>query len=168
MKSLENPMSQSVRWRFFLSVLIVMALLFSSPAASFATPWDTSDAELGKTKDSNEKLEKKLTEFRKFMNTEMKRWKVPGIGVGIVKDGKVIFAEGFGLRNVEKNLPVTPDTLFAIGSASKAFTTMDIGILVDEGKVEWDKPVQTYLPTFKLKDEVATARMTVRGITTYG
>jgi len=109
-------------------------------------------------------LEAKLKKFRIFMNAEMKRWEVPGIGVGIVKDGKVIFAEGFGLRNVEKNLPVTPDTIFAIGSASKAFTSMDIGILVDEGKVDWDKPVQTYLPTFKLKDEVATIRMTVRDL----
>lgn len=109
-------------------------------------------------------LAAKLKKFKAFMNTEMKRWKVPGIGVGIVKGGKVIFAEGFGLRNVEKNLPVTPDTLFAIGSASKGFTTMDIGILVDEGKVEWDKPVQAYLPTFKLKDDVITARMTVRDL----
>ena len=103
-------------------------------------------------------------EFRRFMDAEMKRWEVPGIGVGIYKDGKVLLSEGFGFRDLEKKLPVTPNTLFAIGSASKAFTAMDVQILVDEGKVEWDKPVQTYLPDFKLKDEVATSRITVRDL----
>jgi CubicO group peptidase (beta-lactamase class C family) len=102
-------------------------------------------------------LEQKLKKFRLFMDAEMKRWEVPGIGVGVYKDGKVLLSEGFGYRNLEKKLPVTPNTIFAIGSASKAFTTMDVQILVDDGKVDWDKPVQTYLPDFKLKDEVATA-----------
>jgi CubicO group peptidase (beta-lactamase class C family) len=109
-------------------------------------------------------LEEKLKKFRLFMGTEMKRWEVPGIGVGIYKDGKVLLSEGFGYRDREKKLPVTPNTLFAIGSASKAFTTMDVQMLVEDGKVEWDKPVQTYLPDFQLKDEVATARMTVRDL----
>ncbi len=110
------------------------------------------------------KLKEKLKKFRLFLNAEMKRWEVPGIGVGIVKDGKIVLAEGFGYRNLEQKLPVTPDTLFAIGSASKAFTTMDIGILVDEGKLDWDKPVRAYLPEFALKDEIATERMTVRDL----
>ena len=109
-------------------------------------------------------LEEKLKRFRLFMAAEMKRWEVPGIGVGIYKDGKVLLSEGFGYRDLEKKLPVTPNTLFAIGSASKAFTALDVQILVDEGKVEWDKPVQTYLPDFKLKDEVAAARLTVRDL----
>ncbi|MFC2164995.1 serine hydrolase [Acidobacteriota bacterium] len=153
----DKALGQRLKWRVFLVALIIFTLLFSSATFNFAS----DQAKLDK------KLEKRLEKFREFMNTEMKRWEVPGIGVGIVKDGKVIFAEGFGLRNVEKNLPVTTDTMFAIGSASKAFTTMDLGILVDEGKVEWDKPVQTYLPTFKLKDEVATARMTVRDLVSH-
>ena len=102
--------------------------------------------------------------LRLFMDAELKRWEVPGMGIGIYKDGKVLLNEGFGYRNLEKKLPVTANTLFAIGSASKAFTTMDLQLLVDEGKVEWDKPVQAYLPDFELKDEVATARMTVRDL----
>ncbi len=166
----EKALSQRLKWRVFLVALITFTLLFSSVTASFASYRDADDAANSKANVSYEKakldkkLEKRLAKFREFMNTEMKRWEVPGIGVGIVKDGKVIFAEGFGLRNVEKNLPVTTDTLFAIGSASKAFTTMDVGILVDEGKVDWDKPVQTYLPSFKLMDPVVTARMTVRDL----
>jgi len=110
------------------------------------------------------KLKEKLNKFRLFLNAEMKRWEVPGIGVGIIKDGKIILAEGFGYKNTEKKLLVTPNTIFAIGSASKAFTTMDLGILVEEGRIEWDKPVRTYFPEFKLKDEIATERMTVRDL----
>jgi CubicO group peptidase (beta-lactamase class C family) len=173
MNRLPNERPLSVKWSaLFLAFFI---LIFVSGNLS-AYPADQGNASgtsgsIGAPSSDQAKadkaLEAKLKKFSTFMNTEMKRWEVPGIGVGIVKDGKVIFAEGFGLRNVEKNLPVTPDTIFAIGSASKAFTSMDIGILADEGKIDWDKPVQTYLPTFKLKDEVATARMTVRDLVSH-
>jgi CubicO group peptidase (beta-lactamase class C family) len=125
----------------------------------FTTPDSTAQSD-----QPDPKLKEKLSKFRLFVNAEMKRWEVPGIGVGIIKDGKIILAEGFGYRNAEKKLPVTPNTIFAIGSASKAFTTMDIGILAEEGKIAWDKPVRTYLPEFKLKDEIATERMTVRDL----
>jgi CubicO group peptidase (beta-lactamase class C family) len=94
-------------------------------------------------------------------------WKVPGLAVSIIKDGKVIFAEGFGYRDVRENLKVTPHTLFAIGSCTKAFTATAMGLLVDEGKVEWDKPVRDYLPTFKLQDVVASERMTPRDLLTH-
>jgi len=76
----------------------------------------------------------------------------------------VIFSEGFGFRDVKKGLKVTPKTLFAIGSSSKAFTSTSMGILVDEGKLDWDKPVREYLPTFKLKDPFASERMTPRDL----
>jgi len=94
-------------------------------------------------------------------------WKVPGLAISIVKDGKIIFAEGFGYRDVKQNLKVTPHTLFAIGSCTKAFTATAMGMLVDEGKVEWDKPVRDYLPTFKLQDVVASERMTPRDLLTH-
>ncbi len=94
-------------------------------------------------------------------------WNVPGLAISIIKDGKVIFAEGFGYRDVKQNLKVTPHTLFAIGSCTKAFTATAMGMLVDEGKVEWDKPVRNYLPTFKLQDVVASERMTPRDLLTH-
>ena len=62
--------------------------------------------------------------------------------MAIVKDKKVIFSEGFGRRSIKDSLPVTPKTIFAIGSSTKAFTTMVMGMLVDDGKLEWDKPVR--------------------------
>jgi CubicO group peptidase (beta-lactamase class C family) len=92
----------------------------------------------------------------------MKQWNVPGLAIAVVQDGKVIYAKGYGYRDIENKLPVTPDTLFAIGSISKSFTTLAFAILNDEGKVDWDKPVRDYLPEFKLYDPVASERVTPR------
>ena len=76
----------------------------------------------------------------------------------------MIYAKGFGYRDVEKKLPVTTDTIFAIGSVSKSFTSLIFGTLNDEGKVEWDKPVRTYLPTFQIDDPIATDHATARDL----
>jgi len=108
-----------------------------------------------------------LAGFRRFVVRQMKEWRVPGVGVVIVKDGRTLCAEGFGYRDVAKRLPVTPQTLFAIGSCSKAFTTLVMGMLVDEGKLEWDKPVREYLPDFALHDRFATERLTPRDLVTH-
>jgi len=105
-----------------------------------------------------------LKGFAEFVTKAMAEWKVPGMAVAVIKDGKVILSEGFGLRDVKDNLKVTPQTVFAIGSSSKAFTATSMGILVDDGKVEWDKPVREYLPTFKLWDDFATEKMTPRDL----
>jgi len=105
-----------------------------------------------------------LKRFPEYVTKAMAEWKVPGMAVAIVKDGKVVLAEGFGLRDVKNNLKVTPRTVFAIGSSSKAFTATSLGILFDEGKLDWDKPVRDYLPTFKLWDAFASERMTPRDL----
>jgi CubicO group peptidase (beta-lactamase class C family) len=94
-------------------------------------------------------------------------WRVPGLAVAIVKDGAVIYEKGFGYRDRDKKLPVTPDTLFAIGSSTKAFTTFVLGTLVDEGKLDWDKPVSGFLPGFQLYDRTATELMTPRDLVTH-
>jgi len=105
-----------------------------------------------------------LKGFSEFVARTMAEWKVPGMAVSIVKDGKVVLAEGFGLRDVKNNLKVTPRTVFAIGSSSKAFTATSMGVLFDEGKLDWDKPVREYLPTFKLWDDFASEQMTPRDL----
>jgi CubicO group peptidase (beta-lactamase class C family) len=84
-----------------------------------------------------------------------------------VQDGKIILSKGYGLRDVKKNLPVTEKTLFAIGSATKSFTVTSLGVLVDQGKLDWDKPVRDYLPDFKMWDPFATERMTPRDLVTH-
>ena len=112
-------------------------------------------------------LEQKLSDLRQFIDTTMAVWKVPGVSVAIVRNGDVILSEGFGLRNVEDSLPLTPQTLLAIGSSTKAFTTMVLGMLADDGLVGWDERVIKYLPDFRLKDEYITNRMTVRDLVTH-
>jgi CubicO group peptidase (beta-lactamase class C family) len=94
----------------------------------------------------------------------MTEWKVPGVAIGVVKDGKLIFGKGYGYRDVEQRLPVTPDTLFAIGSITKSFTSLTFSILNDDGKVDWDKPVHEVLPEFVMADPVATDHVTPRDL----
>src|SRR5579884_3128296 len=80
-----------------------------------------------------------------FVQETMRDWEVPGLALAIAKDGEIVLSKGFGFRDVERTLPVTPDTLVAIGSCSKAFTTMSLAVLADEGKLDWDAPVRQYL-----------------------
>ena len=93
---------------------------------------------------------------------QMKEWKIPGMAVGIIKNGEIIYCGELGLRNVNKNLNVTKDTLFAIGSASKAFTSLSIGLLVDEGKLDLDTPIKKYMPNFKMHNKYAEEHLTLR------
>jgi CubicO group peptidase (beta-lactamase class C family) len=76
---------------------------------------------------------------------------VPGAAIAIVRGDEVIFAKGFGTADIKKKTPVTPDTPFFIGSATKAFTATLVGMQVDAGRMQWDDPVEKYLPEFKLK-----------------
>ncbi|MGH9766083.1 MAG: serine hydrolase [Blastocatellia bacterium] len=105
--------------------------------------------------------------FDGFVEQVMKDWKVPGLAVAVVKDGKVVFAKGFGFRDAGKGLKVTTDTLFAIGSCSKAFTATAMAILVDEGKLDWDKPVINYLTDYRLHDAYATEHIRPRDLVTH-
>jgi CubicO group peptidase (beta-lactamase class C family) len=107
---------------------------------------------------------KLAAQVRSGVESILKAWNVPGAAVGIVRDGKVIYLEGFGKRDVEKNLPVTPRTRFILGSTTKAFTTMALGLLAHENKLDWDKPVSSYLPDFRLQDDYATLHATVRDL----
>jgi CubicO group peptidase (beta-lactamase class C family) len=97
----------------------------------------------------------------------MERDQVPGVVVGVVERGQLVFARGFGWRDVEHHLPMTPDTLFPLGSASKAFTATAIALLADEGKLALDAPVRTYLPDFSLADPLASATLTTRDLLTH-
>jgi CubicO group peptidase (beta-lactamase class C family) len=108
-----------------------------------------------------------LEGFNSWLEDEMEAWKIPGVAVAVVYKGEVVLCKGYGFRDVEKQLPVTPETLFAIGSCTKAFVTFDIALLVQEGKLNWDTPVRHYLPTFKLYDPVATEQATPRDITSH-
>lgn len=91
-------------------------------------------------------------------------FEVPGVAVAIVKDGQVVVAEGFGVRELGAPGAVTSETLFGIASNSKAVTGTALGMLVEEGKIEWDRPVVDYLPWFQMADPYVTRELTVRDL----
>ncbi|MBO9636532.1 MAG: serine hydrolase [Siphonobacter aquaeclarae] len=95
-------------------------------------------------------------------NRALKDWKAAGFAVAVVEKGQVVYAKGFGYRDVNKKLPVTPQTLFAIGSCTKAFTSSLVGLLEKEGKVDLDKPAHTYLPELTFAQESLTKQVTLR------
>lgn len=101
------------------------------------------------------------------IDSVMKAWKVPGIGIGVVKGNQVILLKGYGFKDLASKTPVTKDTKFAIGSVSKSFTVTAMAAQATEGKLDWDAPVRRYLPDFQMFDPVVTERMTPRDLVTH-
>ncbi|PCJ63872.1 MAG: serine hydrolase [Bacteroidetes bacterium] len=99
-----------------------------------------------------------------LVNEAMTQFKVAGLAVGVVQDGKIIHSKGYGYANVEKKNEVTEHTNFAIASNSKAFTATAIGILVEEGKLEWDAKVKSIIPEFEMYNEYVTNNFTVKDL----
>jgi len=143
-----------------LSILLALALVI----ANFASPLAQAQNQTASTAAQPSGLTEKLAAIEKTIEEKRKELGVPGAAVTIVKDDKVIFQKGFGLRDVERNLPATADTLFAIGSCSKAFTAMAAVISQDEGKLSLDDSPKKHLPYFKLQDPEADAKITVRDL----
>lgn len=103
-------------------------------------------------------------EFENLIAAAMQDWHVPGLALALVDRDTVRYCQGFGWRDREQQLPVTPDTIFWIASCSKAFTAFALGLLVDDGKLDWDTPVRSVLPDFAMQDPVASERLTVRDL----
>jgi CubicO group peptidase (beta-lactamase class C family) len=102
-----------------------------------------------------------------YIQSAMQKWKVPGMAVGIVQGDHAVYLKGFGVRDIKGGQPVTPDTLFDIGSCTKAFTAASVAILVDEGKMHWDDRVDEYVPFFHLYDRLADEYVTIRDLLTH-
>ena len=101
------------------------------------------------------------SDFDDYVNKAIKDWGVPGVAIAIVKDDRVVYAKGFGVRELNKPAPVDEHTLFAIGSSSKAFTAASLAMLVDEGKLKWDDPATKYLPGLQLFDPYSTRELSI-------
>jgi CubicO group peptidase (beta-lactamase class C family) len=112
-------------------------------------------------------LDQKLAEIDAYAQKVQTDWNIPGMAVAIVKDDKVVFAKGYGVREVGKTDKVDENTLFAIASNSKAFTTASLAILADEGKLKWDDKVSQYLPEFQMSDPYVTREMTIRDLVSH-
>jgi CubicO group peptidase (beta-lactamase class C family) len=111
--------------------------------------------------------QQQMPELDSYINTTMKAWHVPGVAVGIVQGSTPVYLRGFGVRDIRTKSPVTPDTLFDIGSCTKAFTSASIAMLVDEKKMNWDDKVNKSIPYFHLMDPTADENVTIRDLLTH-
>lgn len=109
-------------------------------------------------------VDPRIAGFDGYAAKAAKDWGAVGLAVAVVKDGKTIFAKGYGVRELGKPDPANENTLFSIGSTTKAMTAAALGMLVDEGKVRWDDPVTKHLPWFQLSDPYLTREITVRDL----
>jgi CubicO group peptidase (beta-lactamase class C family) len=107
-------------------------------------------------------IARKLDGFDDYMAKVLKDWNGPGIGVGIVAGDKLVFAKGYGYRDYEKKLPFTPATVCPIASNTKLFTAVAAGMLVEEGKLTWDRPVRESVPTVRFHNEQLNNTVTLR------
>jgi len=105
-----------------------------------------------------------LADLDSYVHTAMTEWKVPGLAVAVVKDGRVVIARGYGVRELGKPARADADTLFDIGSNTKAFTAAALGTLVAAGKLRWEDPVIRYVPAFRLESPYVTQKITLRDL----
>jgi len=107
-------------------------------------------------------VEARLKGFDDYMAQILKDWNAPGVGVGIVVKDKLVFAKGYGFRDYDKKLPFTPKTLCPIASNTKLFTAVAAGLLVQEGKLAWDKPVREAVPSLVFYNDELNNNVTLR------
>jgi CubicO group peptidase (beta-lactamase class C family) len=106
-------------------------------------------------------------DFDAYVVRSLQALQTPGAAIAVVKDGRVLFARGYGVRAIGAKAPVDAHTLFQIASNTKAFTTAALAMLVDDGRLAWDDPVTKYLPGFQLSDPYVTREFTVRDLVTH-
>src|SRR5689334_492984 len=123
-----SPTASSVPKSFFWAViLLIAAAIFRTNAAEINVP-------------------ARLEGFDDYMAKLLQEWNAPGVAVGIVVNDKLMFAKGYGYRDYGQKLAFTPETLFPIASNTKLFTAVAAGMLVEEGKLTWDKPIRDAVP----------------------
>jgi CubicO group peptidase (beta-lactamase class C family) len=120
----------------------------------FTLAWSAA----AQTVDVNQRLEG----FDAYMAKTLKDWNAPGAGVGVVVNDKLVFAKGYGFRDYEKKLPFTPATMSPIASNTKLFTAVAAGMLVEEGKLTWDKPVRESVPAIRFYNDQLNDSVTLR------
>jgi CubicO group peptidase (beta-lactamase class C family) len=145
MKKMNKCFLNGFRTRLLLSAII---LLLMTAGQGFAA--------------QDQKITQKLQGFDGYMKKILKDWNAPGVGVGIVADGKLVFSKGYGYRDYEKKLPITANTLFQIASNTKLFTAVAAGMLVNEGKLTWDKPVRDSVPAIRFFNNELNNTVTLR------
>ncbi len=103
-------------------------------------------------------------DFDSYVIEVMRTFNVPGVSIAIVRDGQVLLAKGYGIKEIGKDGPVDGETLFGIASNTKAFTATALAIMVEEGKLGWNDRVIEYLPGFRLADPYVTQELTIKDL----
>ena len=103
-----------------------------------------------------------LAGLETYIASSLAQWNVAGLAIAVVRDDSVVFAHGFGVREVGKPAPIDASTVFSIGSMTKFFTAVAAGMMVDAGKMDWDEPLERYLPGFAVGDPWVTHHLTLR------
>ena len=131
--------------RYTLSLVVFVSLFFTSLFAQESLPEN----------------------FDSWVESSRQDWKIPGMAVGIVKDGEVVYAKGFGEKLLGSGEAIDANTIFSISSVSKNMTAAALAILVDEGKIDWDDKITKHIPWFQLKDPWVTQELTIRDALTH-
>jgi CubicO group peptidase (beta-lactamase class C family) len=135
-----------------LAYTIVVGAVLSSTLRAQASPSPTDS---------------RLAGFDEYVAKSVKDWNVAGLAIAVVKDGRVVFEKAYGVRQLGRPEPVDTATLFNAASTTKAMTAVAVGMLVDEGKLQWDDPVIKHLPGFQLYDPYVTRELTIRDLLTH-
>ncbi len=152
-------MNKSIFTRYFLT----LTLLFSMFAAFLPQPGQAQTAAAPAAQTASD-LQTKLAGIEEKVEKRRKELGIPGMSLVIVKDDQIIYMKGLGYKDFEKQIAVTPDTQFAIGSATKAFTALTALMSVDEGKLSLDDSPKKYLPYFKINNPDIDSKITVRDL----
>ena len=139
-------------------------LAFASAAPAWSAAAEPESKPVAVQQNAQAPLPPMLQDFGAYVDSARATFNVPGIAVAIVKDGKVVFEQGYGLRETGKVDKVDAHTLFAIASNTKAFTAAALQMLAEEGKVDMDGRVTDYLPWFQVSDPYVTHEMRVRDL----
>ncbi len=141
-----------MRWK---NVLIITCLIsFFSSFGAQSEPKLVSEEELGVI----------LANFEQYAEKSMRDWETPGMAVTIVRGNDIVYTKAFGVKTHNGNDPITTDTIFQIGSTSKAFTAALVAMLVDEGKIRWKDPVTLHLPDFEMYDPWVTREFMIEDL----
>ncbi|MDQ3649762.1 MAG: beta-lactamase family protein [Acidobacteriota bacterium] len=153
-------------WKRYLNLVLALLVFVANTVAPLSVAASTQEAakQQAATTPSATDLATRLAAIGKIVDAKRKEWSIPGASLVIVKDDKVIYIKGLGVKDFERNIPVTPDTLFPIGSSTKAFTAMTAAIAADDGKLALDDSPKKFLPYFKMRDPEADAKITIRDL----
>ncbi|MCX8130379.1 MAG: cyclic peptide export ABC transporter [Clostridia bacterium] len=148
--------------RICISILVSIVLLSVTPIATFSEGINNKEVSYKTPSDGSGLLPLKIEEVESFIKKQMKAGKIPGLSVAIVKEGKPVYKKNFGYADLKEKRPVTSDTLFELGSTTKAFTALAVLDLKEKGLIQLDDNINKYIPWFSARYKGKEVNITLR------